>query len=149
MAVPLVAASTAQVEACCGRLGAAAGRLAARFWPGPLSLVLDAPVSVAPDVHGGGQSIAVRVPAHRVARSLCEAWGRMLTATSANPSGGPPAHTIEELAAWEHDARILAVDAGATPGGPPSTIVDVRGPAARLVRDGAIGWDRVLESLQE
>jgi tRNA threonylcarbamoyl adenosine modification protein (Sua5/YciO/YrdC/YwlC family) len=89
-ALPLVAASTRQVETLCGRLGSTDARLAARFWPGPLSLIFDAPAGIAPEAHAGRRSIAIRVPGHAVARSLCEAFGAPVTATSANRAGGRP-----------------------------------------------------------
>jgi L-threonylcarbamoyladenylate synthase len=148
-ALPLIASSTGQVEAFCGPLPAHAAKLASRFWPGPLSLLVDAPSGVAPAVHAGRRSVAIRVPAHRIARTLCELWGGPLTATSANRSGAPAAQDVEELGALATDPHVLTVDAGATPGGPPSTIVDARGGQVLLVRAGAIAWDRVLESLNE
>jgi L-threonylcarbamoyladenylate synthase len=147
-ALPLVAASVRQVEAACGPLGDAAARLAARCWPGPLSILLDAPANISVAVHGGSRAIAVRVPAHAVARALAEGWGGLLTATSANRSGEPPATTVDAIGAWAAEAGVYIVDGGATAGGAPSTIVDVRGPEPVLVREGAIPWRRVLESLQ-
>jgi tRNA threonylcarbamoyl adenosine modification protein (Sua5/YciO/YrdC/YwlC family) len=147
-AVPLMAASVSQVEQCCGRLGPTAARLAARFWPGPLAIVLDAPAHLAPEVSGVAGSIAIRVPAHAVARALCEAWGAPLTATSANRTGEPPALAPGDVT-LAGDDRLLIVDAGAAPGGPPSTIVDGRGAAPILVRAGAVPWNRVLESMNE
>jgi L-threonylcarbamoyladenylate synthase len=148
-ALPLIAASTPQVEALCGRLGPVAARLAAKFWPGPLSLVLDAPVTLAVEVHGGHRSIAIRVPAHRVAQALGTAWGAPLTATSANRSGEPAPSRADALGSLGADPRVLVIDGGTTPGGAPSTLVDARGPRPRLVREGAVLWSRVLESLQE
>jgi L-threonylcarbamoyladenylate synthase len=145
-AIPLIAASTAQVEAWCA-LSPASRRLATDFWPGPLSLVCDAPERVVPEVHGGRGTMAIRVPDHPVARALAAAWGGPLTATSANRSGEPAAQTAAALSAL-HGDRLLVIDAGATAGGSPSTIVDARGDAPQLVRAGAIPWDRVLHSLQ-
>lgn len=147
-ALPLVAASARQVEAACGPLGVTAAALAAAFWPGPLSIVVDAPATLAVAVHGGSRSVAVRVPADRVARALADAWGGLLTATSANVSGEPSARTADEIGRLADDPRVLVVDGGPTAGGKPSTIVDVRATRATLVRDGAIPWDRVLESLR-
>jgi len=148
-ALPLIAASMDQVQQCVGALGPMSLRLAATFWPGPLSLVLDAPADLAPEVHGGRGSIAIRVPANRVATMLCAAWGRPLTATSANRSGEPPAASVDGLGDLASDSRLYIVDAGHTAGGAPSTIVDARAHAPILVRAGAIAWDRVLESLKE
>jgi L-threonylcarbamoyladenylate synthase len=147
-ALPLVAASSRQVEGLCGQLGSSAARLAAAFWPGPLSLVFDAPASVSVAVHGGSRSLAIRVPDHPVARALAEAWGAPVTATSANRTGAPPASDVKALDEIALDPQILVIDAGPTPGGAPSTIVDARGPRLTLVREGAIAWDRVLESLK-
>ena len=147
VALPLIAASRAQVEAWCG-LNAAARRLADEFWPGPLSLICDAPGTVVPAVHAGRRSVAIRVPAHPVARTLAAAWGSPITATSANRSGQRPAQFVAELDAVVDD-RVLVLDGGDTAGGPPSTIVDARVMPAHLVRDGAISWERVLNSLQE
>lgn len=148
-ALPLVASSTRQVEASCGRLGSVEGRLAARFWPGPLSLILDAPANLASEVHGGRRSIAIRVPAHAIAQALCAVWGAPLTATSANRSGDPPVTTAAALGALIDDPRVLVIDGGPVPGGAPSTILDARGVPPTLVREGAIAWDRVLRSLDE
>jgi len=143
-AIPLVAAGIEQVLARFGLLPPLAERLAGQFWPGPLTLVLRAPPSIANEVTGGGGTVGVRVPAHDVTRALCQAAGAPLTATSANISGRP-ATADPAVVASELGARIdLLVDAGITPGGPPSTIVDVTGNELRLIREGAIAWHAVL-----
>lgn len=146
-ALPLIGASTAQVVAATGALSAREARLARAFWPGPLSLVRDAPAWLPTEVHGGHRTVAVRVPDHRVARTLSEAFGGLIAATSANRSGQPPANRVEALGDLVSDPRVFVVDGGPTTGGAPSTLVDVRGVAPVCVRDGAIAWDRVVESL--
>lgn len=146
-ALPLIAGNLAQVVACGGRLDAREAALAAAFWPGPLSLVRDAPAWIAPEVHGGHRTVAIRIPAHLVARRLCEAWGGVLSATSANVSGAPAVDRAEALGALGEDARVLVIDAGVTPGGLPSTLVDVRSAQPVLLREGAIAWSRVLDFL--
>ena len=146
-ALPLIAGSLPQVERTCGPLSSETRRLAAAYWPGPLSLMLDAPKEVAAAVHGGTGAVAIRVPAHRVARLLAEVFGYPLTATSANRSGEPPATEATRLGALD-GGGVFVIDGGATPGGAPSTIVDVRGRVPRLVRAGGIAWERVLESLR-
>jgi len=148
-AVPLIAADAAQVTAQIGPLPGCGPRLAARWWPGPLSLLIEAGPFVVPGVHGGTGRVAVRVPAHAVARALCRIVGRPLTATSANLSGQPPATTAAEVRAQLDERLSLLLDAGPAPGGPPSTIVDVTGDAPVLVRAGAIPWEHVLRSLEE
>jgi L-threonylcarbamoyladenylate synthase len=146
-ALPLIAAGAAQVVACTGALGSREAALAAAFWPGPLSLVRDAPGWMAAEVHGGHRTVAIRVPAHAVARQCCAAWGAPLSATSANLSGAPPANSIDELGPIAEDPHVFVIDAGVTPGGLPSTLVDVRAAVPLLVRDGAIAWRRVLDCI--
>lgn len=152
LALPMVAASLEQVVALCGPLDAATARAAKAFWPGPLSLVVNAPrlLSVTAE-RTSNLTVAVRVPAHDFVRALAARAGAMLTSTSANRTGEPPAETADAVAASLGGLVDLIVDGGATPGGKPSTIADLRGvsgAAPRLVRDGAIAWSRVLESLQ-
>jgi L-threonylcarbamoyladenylate synthase len=147
-ALPLIAADLSQVVACGGRLDARESVLAAAFWPGPLSIVRDAPAWIVPEVHGGHRTVAIRIPAHLVARRLCEAWGGVLSATSANMSGAPSVDRVAALGAIMQDPRVLVIDAGVTPGGLPSTLVDVRAARPVLLREGAIPWNRVLDFLQ-
>lgn len=149
VALPLVAASVAQVEQYFGALRGANARLAAAFWPGPLSLVLDAPASIVPAVHGGTRTVAVRVPAHPIARALAEAYGHPVTATSANRSGEPAVEVVTGITAITEDRRVVVLDGGRTPGGSPSTIVDARGTPIRIIRHGAVPSDRVLRSMDE
>jgi L-threonylcarbamoyladenylate synthase len=103
-------------------------------------------------VAGGRGEIGVRVPAHTVTRELCRASGRLLTATSANLSGEPASNDPDDVARSLDIAGPagidLLLDAGRTPGGAPSTIVDVTGRDVRLVRPGAIAWDEVQACIQ-
>jgi L-threonylcarbamoyladenylate synthase len=148
VALPLIAASLAQAERAVGPITPLARLLASEFWPGPLTLVLDAHPSVAPAVHAGLGTIAVRVPAHPVARALADRAGYPITATSANRSGEPPAATADAaLAALDESPAVLLLDAGTLPPSPPSTIVDARGRMPVLLREGAVPWERVLEFL--
>jgi L-threonylcarbamoyladenylate synthase len=146
-AVPLIAASRAQVESAFGACNEVTGRLADAFWPGPLSLVFDAPDTLSAAVHRGRDSVAVRVPAHETARALAEGLGFPITATSANLSGAPPVQDPADLDRVARDPRVFVLDGGPTPGGAPSTIVDARTTPVMLIRAGAIAWDRVLPFL--
>jgi L-threonylcarbamoyladenylate synthase len=144
-ALPLIASSPAQVAAHLGALPPLAARLAARFWPGPLTLLLAAPPSLAPEVNGGTGRVGVRVPAHRIARALCAACDSLLTATSANVTGQPPSADPDEVARAIGDRIDVLVDAGRTPGGLPSTIVDATGDRPAIVRLGAIPHEAIVE----
>lgn len=142
-ALPLIAADVEQIVTHIGPLSAVGQRLAQRFWPGPLTLLLPAPVAIAAAVTGGTGRVGVRVPAHDIARAICRSAGRPVTATSANRSGQPPTADPDEVERSLGREVDLLIDAGPTPGGAPSTIVDVTGPAPELVREGAIAWDEI------
>ena len=125
-----------------------ARRLAASFWPGPLSLVLEARPAISRQALGGLDTAAVRVPADDMARSLASAVGFAITATSANISGQPPVARASLLSAQLIAHLDFVLDGGTRQDGAVSTIVDVTGAVPRLVRSGAVAWDRVLESLR-
>lgn len=145
-AIPLIATDLAQAEAA-GDLNDAAVRLARAFWPGPLSIVLPVRRAIAAGVASADGTIAVRVPACEAARQLARSIGFCITATSANRSGEPPFTSARGVAAALPGVDLV-LDGGDTPGGAPSTLVDVRGGEPRLVRAGAIAWERVLRSLE-
>jgi L-threonylcarbamoyladenylate synthase len=144
-ALPLIASSLEQVQRDAGRLSALAMRLAARFWPGPLTLIIEASPTLVPAVHAGTGAVAVRVPDHRVARDLADAAGFPVTSTSANRSGEPAPALADEVVRTIGGEIDLVLDGGPAPGGLPSTIVDARFDRPRLVRAGAVPFDRVLE----
>ncbi|HEY3043814.1 MAG TPA: L-threonylcarbamoyladenylate synthase [Vicinamibacterales bacterium] len=148
-ALPLIAADVDQIAERLGPLSALAERLAAKFWPGPLTLLLSAPAALARDVTGGTGRIGVRVPANAVARAICRAADRPITATSANRSGQPATADPAEVERTLGEDVDLLIDAGPTPGGEPSTIVDVTGPTPQLVRAGAIPWNEIQRWLGE
>ena len=142
-ALPLIAADAAQIATHLGPLSPIADRLAAKFWPGPLTLLIPAPAALARDVTGGTGRVGVRVPAHDIARAICRAADRPITATSANRSGQPATSDPEEVERMLGEDVDLLIDTGPTRGGAPSTIVDMTGLAPRLVRAGAVSWDEI------
>lgn len=146
-AVPLIASDEAQAAEA-AELNDAARQLARAFWPGPLSIVAPARSGIAAAVTSADGTVALRVPACEAARDLARAFGFCITATSANHSGEPAPTSAAVVRATMGAAVDLVLDGGETPGGAPSTLVDARLEAPRLVRAGAIAWDRVLRSLQ-
>jgi L-threonylcarbamoyladenylate synthase len=116
-----------------------ADRLAATFWPGPLTLVLERrPGRVADAVTAGGSTVALRVPAHPIARALLEASGISIAAPSANRSTSISPTTADHVLK-SLDGRIDAVlDGGPTGYGIESTILDITSLPANLLRQGAI-----------
>src|SRR5215468_2235270 len=147
-ALPLVAADVDQVERWIGEMNPVARRLARRFWPGPLTLVMRAPDALAPQVTAGGTTIGVRVPSHAVTRALCAAFDRPVTATSANISGQAATDDPEKIAETLASGVDLLLDSGTTPGGPASTIVDLTHGEMRLIREGAVSWKEVKACAQ-
>ncbi len=140
-ALPLVAGALEQVELIApGWDALAPARLLAEvFWPGPLSLVFDASKDLAPELVGEDGSVAVRWTPEPVAAALAIATGYPVVATSANRSGSKARrYAAEALASLRYPENVFVLDGGPTIGGLPSTLVDVRGGAPRLVRAGAI-----------
>ena len=118
-----------------------AERLAARFWPGPLTLVLRrrADTRLSPLVSAGLDTVAIRVPAHPTALALLAGTGRPIAAPSANPSGALSPTTAAHVAAGLGDRVALILDDGPCPLGVESTVVDLSRPdAARLLRPGGV-----------
>lgn len=147
MAIPLIASSTEQVLDAAA-LTPAELALARRFWPGPLTIVTAAKTSLVRSVLGGGSTVAIRVPSHPVARAIAAAFGFCITATSANRSGESAASHADGISDALAAHIDLLLDAGAVTGGLPSTIVEIAATGPRLVRAGAVPWERVLESLE-
>lgn len=147
-ALPLIAADARQIALHLGQLPPVAVRLADRFWPGPLTMLMPAAPSLSRDLTGGTGKVGVRIPADPIARAVCAACGRPVTATSANVSGEPAAATPDEVERSLGDRIEFLLDAGPTRGGAPSTILDVTEGEPRLVRAGAIPWDEIHAWLQ-
>ncbi len=111
--------------------------LAAAHWPGPLTLALPARADLPAAIVRDG-FVAARVSSHPVAQALVTALGRPITATSANPAGAAPPRTAAEVRAYFGAQRLHVLDGGPTPGGPPSTLVRLRGEKIEVLRVGAI-----------
>lgn len=106
------------------------------FWPGPLTIVFPAAVALPDAVTAGSGSVGIRLSAWQPLVDLLFRVGPV-TGTSANREGLAPPCTAEEVQRNLGEAVNVIVDAGPTPGGRPSTVIDVRGPL-RIVREGAI-----------
>jgi L-threonylcarbamoyladenylate synthase len=110
----------------------AAAGLMARFWPGPLTLVLPARID------RDGSTIAVRAPNHAVSLSLLSSLGEPIASSSANPAGHPPPVDADQVIAGLGDELDLVLDGGPCRIGQPSTILDLSGATPRILRQGAI-----------
>ena len=144
--LPLIAADLAQARALCSRWTGEADRLAAAFWPGPLTIVMPAAEAVPVEVTSGTGTIAVRVPRLPLAVALCAAAGPLIS-TSANRTGSRGPVTCAEAVEGVGSAAALALDGG--PGQTlASTIADLTcGSGPTLVRAGAVPWADVEAAL--
>ena len=127
----------------------AAQALAARFWPGGLTLVLPVrPGVVLPHVlAAGAPTVGVRVPDHEAPRALARLLGPLPT-TSANRSGEADARDAVEIAERLGDAIALVLDGGAIRGGPASTVVDCTLEWPSILREGAIPSAEIAAALE-
>ncbi len=136
-AIPVLVASWDQVRAVAAAVPEAAWRLAERFWPGGLTLVLPARPQVPAVLRAGGSTVAVRWPDHPTPQALARLLGEPLAATSANRSGGPNPRTADEVLEQLPDLALI-LDGGPCPGGTPSSVLDLTTDPPRLLREGAI-----------
>jgi L-threonylcarbamoyladenylate synthase len=132
------------------KLPSFASNLAARFWPGPLTLVLPGGEKRVPDALRGPEGgIGVRWTSHQALQRLILAHGDAITSTSANRPGVPPATTAREIREQWADAlaqgSLQVLDGGMLQPSPPSTVVDCTGRAPRVIRPGAIASAKLRE----
>jgi L-threonylcarbamoyladenylate synthase len=130
-----------------GSVGAKAEGLIQKFWPGPLTLVLERKPEVAPSVSAGLSTVAVRMPGNRIALELIRAATTPIAAPSANVSGRPSpttaAHVVDDLA-----GRIdLILDGGTTNIGIESTVLDVTAEPPTILRPGWITQEMLSEAI--
>ncbi|MDP3260330.1 MAG: L-threonylcarbamoyladenylate synthase [Thermodesulfovibrionales bacterium] len=109
-----------------------------KFWPGPLALLLKAKKDLSSYLTAGTGNIAVRIPGESFALHLARETGFPITATSANPSGMPPAEDADAVIRYFGEEVDMVIDGGRTAGGLPSTIADVTEKKIKIVREGAI-----------
>jgi len=119
------------------------------FWPGPLTLVCTALPAVLQELTGGTGRIGLRVPGSDVTRRLLFALGTALTGTSANRSGFPDLQTAPDVASMLGDAVDLILDAGVTPGGKASSVVDVSARELTMVREGTVSEQALRVALHK
>jgi L-threonylcarbamoyladenylate synthase len=145
MALPLLLADTAQIPEIVKDLPEYAWRLIDRFLPGGLTLVARRTRKVKDLITAGGDTVAFRIPDHPVPRTLIKGSGTPVIGTSANVSGQPNPLTYEEVCRQIGDKVDLVIDGGPVPGGKESTVVDVTGAVAIILRLGAISKAQLEE----
>ena len=136
-----------EMDRYCHHVPQMAYRLAEKYWPGPLTIVLPARECVPKRTTGGLDTVAVRCPDNDVTREIIRLAGVPLAAPSANISGKPSTTTAQHVL-HDHDGRIAAVvDGGPCRVGVESTIVDLTGDRPRLLRPGGVTPEELTDVL--
>jgi tRNA threonylcarbamoyl adenosine modification protein (Sua5/YciO/YrdC/YwlC family) len=142
--VPVLVGSWRTLDGLVDELGPLARRMVETFWPGPLTLVVRAAPSLAWDLGETRGTVAVRMPLQPVALEILTQTGP-LAVSSANRSGLPPAVEVDDARRQLGESVRVYLDAGPLGDAVPSTIVDLTGDHARVLRVGALGVGRLRE----
>ena len=126
-----------------------ARKLAAAYWPGPLTMILEDKGVVSPATTGEGDTLGVRCPNHPVTLAVIEKAGVALAAPSANPAGQPSPKTAQEVLDYFDGHMEGIIDGGPCALGVESTIVDLTGEEPAILREGAIPAQEILAVLRE
>jgi L-threonylcarbamoyladenylate synthase len=145
-AIPVLLSSPAALEQVTLNMNRLARKLADRFWPGPLTLVVSAHPGL-PENLSPQPTVGVRMPNHPDALALLAAGGP-LAVTSANLSGYENTLTASQVYTQLAGRIPLILDGGKTPGGAPSTVVDCTGPVPAILRPGPISLEDILAALK-
>jgi L-threonylcarbamoyladenylate synthase len=138
VSLPVLVSGVDQALSLSTAVPALALELMARYWPGPLTIVIPAKAGLGADLGDDDLTVGVRSPDHPVPLALCAAVGPLAT-TSANRHGEPPMTTATEVASAFGDAVPVVLDGGVCSGSP-STVVDCTGQELKLLREGRIPW---------
>jgi L-threonylcarbamoyladenylate synthase len=137
-AMPLIIGHEEQLSLIAAEINSSAIKLMERFWPGPLTMLFPAKKHLSEFITAGTNKVAVRIPGESFALQLAKYSRFPFTATSANPSGMPPAQDAETVIRYFGYKIELIIDCGPAPGGLPSTIVDVTTEETIILREGAV-----------
>ena len=144
-AIPVLIGDAEDLEQVAMDIPEQARRLAARFWPGPLTILVPKRRDL-PEAVSATSTVGVRVPDHEVARLLLRAAGPMAV-TSANISGAPSPVTAQEVHAQLEGRIAMILDGGRTPGGVPSTLVDCTTAELKVLREGPLSLEQLRSAL--
>ena len=122
----------------------AATTIMERFWPGSVSIVLQAKEGLSSNLTAGTKIIGIRLPGHNIAYTLVKAVGSPITGTSANLSGSTGCFQVNDLDEKIVDSVDLILDAGSLRGGAGSTVVDVTGESPLILRQGGLSQRDIL-----
>lgn len=145
--LPLICSEKAIAERVV-KFNRSANKLAEAFWPGPLMMVLPSRVTYPMWVTRGKKTLGLRVPGSETSRKLAELSGGVIVSTSANLSSEPPATTVKEAVNQVGANVDVIVDGGPSPGGKPSTVLDLSGEQMWILRSGPVTGTQIKEALR-
>ena len=134
--------TVSDVERVAQNLPSTFSRLAEQFWPGELTLIVEAK-SLPPEVTAGGDTVGVRMPDHPLALALLQRFGGAIATTSANKSDEPPATSAEEVRSELGALVGIILDGGQTATKIASTVLDLSVSPPQIRRDGGISMDQL------
>lgn len=137
-AMPVIVGNNDVLKAIVKSIPPQAEKLMEKFWPGPLTMIFEAKDTLPQMLTGNKHRVAVRIPGNSFALYLARAANFPITATSANPSGKIPAQEPGEVIDYFGENIDLVVDGRKTPGGKPSTIIDVTVVPPIVLREGSV-----------
>lgn len=144
--IPILVGSVRDVGRVAQNLPPTFSRLAEQFWPGELTLIVEAK-SLPPEVTAGGDTVGVRMPDHPLALALLRRFGGAIATTSANKSDEPPATSAEEVRSELGELVDIILDGGQTDTRVASTVLDLSVSPPEIRRDGGISMDQLAPFL--
>ncbi len=142
-ALTLLLADTSQIKLVAENIPKMAWKLAEKFMPGALTIVLNKSMAVSNMITGEGNTVAVRIPNHPVPIALVKGLGAPITGTSANISGGNNPLTAEDVFKQLRYRVDMIIDGGRCPIGVSSTVLDLTTNPPKIIREGAISRDQI------
>lgn len=149
MPLPVLVASIAEAERLAVGELEAHEELLRRWWPGALTVIVEAAPQIPSEVTAGGPTVGLREPDSEVARAILHAAGGSAAVTSANLSGDPPATEVSDLPDELLRHVGLVIDGGQCPGGTASTVLDLSCTPPRVLREGPVGVDELRRLLPD
>ncbi|MCK4324269.1 MAG: threonylcarbamoyl-AMP synthase [Armatimonadetes bacterium] len=144
--LPVLIADPEQVNTTARQIPSLAHRLAERFWPGPLTLILHKSAAISDLVTAGQPTVGLRVPDHELTRSVLRQADFAVAVTSANLSGQPEAVLPRQVLTTFGGLLDLLIDDGPCPGGLPSTVLDLTVSPPQILRDGPISRQQLEQT---
>ena len=144
----MIAAELDQVKKLVTSFPTQAEILAKAFWPGALTMVLEAAPQLSPLLLGGGNQIGVRIPANQICLELLKICGVPITSTSANITGKENPISAEEVFKYFGSKLDLIIDGGASPSRVPSTVISIENNKVKLLREGVIPYSKIQHVIE-